>query len=54
MISIALIIPIACQVWARGIAKKDIPLSIGIAQVGMRPSAKRKNGFQKSKMIPKI
>jgi peptide-methionine (S)-S-oxide reductase len=31
--------------------KKDIPVSISIAQVGMRPSTKGKNSFQKSKMI---
>jgi hypothetical protein len=49
MICIALTIPIACQVWARGIEKKDITVSIGIIRVRRGFSAKPGIGFKNLK-----
>jgi len=54
MLSVALTIGIASQVWAGGIAKKDISVSMGLTRVRSGSSAMAMNSFQKSKMIPKI
>jgi hypothetical protein len=38
----------------RGIAKKDIPVSIGFIRVEIMLSARAKNNFQKAKIVAKI